>query len=622
MNLFKRLITCAVFSTAVVGWVGVQALPPVDRSAVIVFINGKKYYIHTVKAGDTLYSIAKAYEVTESVIRECNPSAADGLKIDQTIKIPVPEKVQAEARAEKKRKREYLNHKIKSGETLYGIARDYNISVATLMEDNPDVNPQTLTIGQTLWVRKAEIGSSSEQEAKDDMAEYAENLNKAADDGYIYHVVMPGETVYSLARRYGLTENEFVAMNDVDGGLKSGSVVRVPDPDHNIKQVAEIVEAEAAKDAAAGDAAHRSGNVSFRAIESDRPLNIALMLPLEVGSKPNASYVEFYQGFLLGLERLKEEGRGAVNLTLYNTGHDQLKVQQIVRDGAFASTDLIVGPVYEDELNPVVEFAEEKGVPVVSPLANLSAVESPVIYQLSPAPETKYDKIDNLIDGGRDIYLIYASSNDSEFEREILAELEGKSRYSYTYSYNQKSIFTPRDGSSPAISDMADVLKGERPCLFIVLANSEIDVDRILGTISSANTSIVERGTKSAQYVVLGTSRWGRFNNIDHTSFFNNNVVMISTYHAKRDSAAVRDFDSRYIEAYSMLPSLYSYRGYDAAMIFGEGMRSDIDYRMLDKRYIPLQTEYKFRQSGEGCRYVNQEWMRVNYNSNYTITLE
>lgn len=621
MNLFKRLITLAVFSTAVVGWAGVQALPPVEKTPVIVFINGKKYYIHTVKSGDTLYSIAKAYEVSEAVIKECNPGAADGLKIDQTIKIPVPEKVQAEARAEKKRKREYLSHKIKAGETLYGIARDYNISVATLMEDNPDVNPQALNVGKSLWVRKAEIGSSSEQEAKEDMAEYADNLNKATDDGYIYHVVMPGETIYSLARRYGITENEFVAMNDVDGGLKSGAVVRVPDPDRNAKEVAELAQAEAADQ---NQAEQNRGNVdvAFRSIPPSEPLDIALMLPLEVSSKPNASYVEFYQGFLLGLEHLKEEGRGAVNLTVYNTGHDQLKVKEIVDNGAFDATDLIVGPVYEDELKPVVDFAEKRGVPVVSPLANLSAVKSPVLYQLSPAPEKKYAKIGNLIDGGRDIYLIYASSNDSEFEREIIAELEGKSRYSYTYSYNQKSIFTPRDASSPAIADMADVLKGERPCLFIVLANAETDVDRILATISSANTSIVERGTKSAQYVVLGTSRWGRFNNIDHTSFFNNNVVMISTYHAKRDSAAVRDFDSRYIKSYGTLPSLYSYRGYDAAVIFGAGMRSDIDYRMLDKRYVPLQTEYKFLQSGENGLYVNQEWMRVNYNSNYTITLE
>lgn len=97
---------------------------------------------------------------------------------------------------------------------------------------------------------------------------------------------------------------------------------------------------------------------------------------------------------------------------------------------------------------------------------------------------------------------------------------------------------------------------------------------------------------------------------------------MISTYHAKRDSALVREFDSRYIEAYKMLPSLYAYRGYDTAMIFCGGMRSDIEYNMLDKRYSPLQTGYKFFQTEVGGKYINREWVRINYNNNYSITLE
>ena len=435
--------------------------------------------------------------------------------------------------------------------------------------------------------------------------------------------IVVGVTEISMTKN---VQNAVEALGALNNGLtpadlKAGAMIRVPGKSDD---TAPGTLAEESRDSVSSSLHEMAESAEFKALRRSEVLDIALLLPLTTGNKTaaNPNYLEFYQGFLLGLEELKEQGRGAVNLTLYNTAHDQLKVQQIVGSEGFASTDLIVGPVYEDELKPVVDFAEANGVPVVSPLANLSAVESPTLFQLAPAAENKYDKIDNLIDGGRDIYLIYASANDGEFEKEILAELEGKPRYSYTYSYNQRSIFTPRDASSPAISDMADVLKGERPCLFIVLANSETDVDRILGTISSANTSIVERGTKSAQYVVLGTSRWGRFNNIDHTSFFNNNVVMISTYHAKRDSEAVRDFDSRYIETYGMLPSLYSYRGYDAAMIFVAGMRSDIEYRMLDKRYAPLQTEYKFRQTGEGGRYVNQEWMRVNYNSNYTITHE
>ena len=43
------------------------------------------------------------------------------------------------------------------------------------------------------------------------MDAYAENLNKATDDGFEYYVVKPGETVYSLARRFEIPEQEFAA---------------------------------------------------------------------------------------------------------------------------------------------------------------------------------------------------------------------------------------------------------------------------------------------------------------------------------------------------------------------------------------------------------------------------
>ena len=52
------------------------------------------------------------------------------------------------------------------------------------------------------------------------------------------------------------------------------------------------------------------------------------------------------------------------------------------------------------------------------------------------------------------------------------------------------------------------------------------------------------------------------------------------------------------------------------------GMRSDIEYNMLDKKYAPLQTGYKFYQTEVGGKYINREWVRINYNSNYSITLE
>lgn len=619
MRIFQRVITICLI-VASLSAVATEYMPDIAKSKVIVFINGKKYYVHTVKSGDTLYSMSKAYGVSEDAIKECNPTVADGLKLDQTVKIPVADNAIADAREVKKRKKEFVEHKIRGGETLYSIARDYNISVNTIREDNPGLNPQSLSIGQSLWVRKSDMGSSSEKEAQAEMDAYADNLNKATDDGFEYYVVKPGETVYSLARRFEITEQEFAANNDIAGGLKAGAVIRIPIKDEeNVNQMekkADVPESELIA------AQSSDENIIFRALPSDQTLNIALMLPFNVESKPNSSYVEFYQGFLLGLEKMKQEGRGESKLTVYNTEHNPVKVQNIVKSPAFEGTNLIIGPVYEDELSPVLQYARANSTPVVSPLADIKAVKSPAIYQLSPDPAKKYDKIGDLIDGGRDIYLIYADSFDKEFEGEVLALLKDKPYAAYTYSFNQKSIFTPRNSAARQIEVMDDILKEEKPCLFVVLANKETDVDRILGTISSSKVAITEKSEKSAPYVVLGTSRWGRFNNIDHTTYFNNNVVMISTYHAKRDSQVVREFDSRYIEAYNSLPSLYAYRGYDAAVIFCTGMRSDIDYNMLDKKYTPLQTSYQFSHKGEGDKYVNQEWMRINYNSNYTITIE
>ena len=615
MKIFKRFIAAGLIFSTLSG--AAVELLPVEKSPVIVFINGKKYYVHTVKSGDTLYSIAKAYEVGENDIRECNPNVGDGLRIDQTVKIPVPASALIKANAEKKRKKDYIVHKVKAGLTLYAIARDYNISVAQLREDNPSVNPQALSVGESLWIRRTAIGSSTEQQAQAEMAEYTNNLNKAtSDDGFDHHVVQPGETIYSLSRRYGITEAEFAQLNDVSQGLKAGAIIRIP----KAKEAEQVIIAEAENTPAQTTL---NTEITFQKLDNSQDLNIALMLPMNINSKPNASYVEFYQGFLLGLDEIKQSGNGNTKLTVYNTAHDQLKVQQIVGSTMFEGTNLIVGPVYEDELNPVLQYAHKNSVPVVSPLANISAVQSPALYQLSPAPEKKYEKIGNLLDGGRDIYLIYASSNDKEFEQEIIKELHGRPYSAYNYSFaDQKSTFTPRNAEARAIESMDDILKSEKPCLFIVLANAETDVDRILGTISSSKVALTDRSEPSAQYVVMGTSRWGRFNNIDHTSYFNNNVVMISTYHAKRDSKAVRDFDSRYIDAYGALPSLYAYRGYDTAMIFCAGMRGDIEYNMLDKRYTPLQTTYKFVRGNAGERYVNQEWVRVNYNSDYTITIE
>ncbi len=58
------------------------------KSATIVYINGAKYYIHTVQAGETLYGLSKAYEVGEKVILQHNPAAAQRLRAGRASRSP------------------------------------------------------------------------------------------------------------------------------------------------------------------------------------------------------------------------------------------------------------------------------------------------------------------------------------------------------------------------------------------------------------------------------------------------------------------------------------------------------------------------------------------------------
>ena len=58
------------------------------------------------------------------------------------------------------------------------------------------------------------------------------------------------------------------------------------------------------------------------------------------------------------------------------------------------------------------------------------------------------------------------------------------------------------------------------------------------------------------------------------------------------------------------------------AMIFAPAMFSDIEYDLEQKLYTPLQTSYRFERNPESGNHVNRNWMRVNYQNDFTITIE
>ncbi len=597
----RKFLCILLLLVAAAGTVSAQE----GRSNSIVYIGGVRFYVHTVVAGQTLSSLSRLYEVDTATLLKHNPAAADGLKIDQTIKIPFTAKTGKAAAADRKTKRNFTTHRVAKGETLYSIARRYEISVPVLLEDNPSADPSHLSIGQELRIRKKAVGKADDEQTLREMDHYADRMTDAADDGYIYRVVQPKETVYSLSHKYGMTEAEFIALNGLEGKtLQAGAIIKVPAPEKQAEAPATEPQ-QPAQPPVFDDAV-------FRAVSPSQPLEVALLLPVAAETRlpVNTRFLDFYQGFLIGLQEVKQRGY-SVNVTLYNTARDSLKMARIIASDEFRRAQLIVGPVYEEELQQVVAYAQMHGIPVVTPLAEIASVHSPVLFQMAPASPHKFDKLVDLLGEDRHVTVIRPSKVDKDFEAELLPLLSNKSYTDHKYSYHLGA-------ENAEANDLSPLITRHPKNLFIVTASEELDVDRILASLASAATNILARTGTAPDFVVLGSPKWSHFQSVDRSTFFKNRVVMLTSY-AKHSTEATEAFDRRYLEAFGQLPSMYSCRGYDAAVIFCKGMFDDIQYNMGGRRYAPLQTVYSFERSARGT-WVNREWMRLDYNKDFTVT--
>ncbi len=136
---FLIFVFIIIFNSSILS-LQAQDNPLKNKSNQIEVVNGKKYYLHTVLKKQTLYAIAKAYEVTVDTILSVNPEAKQGIKTDQVLKIPVMGE-----------KKDVVYHKVEAKETLYAIAKQYELTVDDLTIANPELS-NGLKVGQIIKI--------------------------------------------------------------------------------------------------------------------------------------------------------------------------------------------------------------------------------------------------------------------------------------------------------------------------------------------------------------------------------------------------------------------------------------------------------------------------------------
>jgi LysM repeat protein len=146
-----------------------------------------EYITYTVKSGDNLYSIAKAYNTTVDAIKNLNNLTTTSLSLNQVLKLPITTTTPITPT-------EYINYAVKSGDNLYSIARAYNTTVDAIMKLN-NLTSTSLSLGQTL-----KIPSTSTA---------------------IKYIVKSGDNLYSIASKFNTTVDAIKAKNNLTSNLLS-----------------------------------------------------------------------------------------------------------------------------------------------------------------------------------------------------------------------------------------------------------------------------------------------------------------------------------------------------------------------------------------------------------------
>jgi LysM repeat protein len=178
-------------------------------------INGKVFVIHKVDEKETLFAISRRYRTTVDAIIEYNKEAGDGLEIGQVLKVPYTPKAVY-------RPSEGIIHTVAAKETMYFISKKYGVTMEEIRQWNKLADNATLSIGQELVIKK-----------KTTAAPVKPGNEVISRKGI--HTVGPGETVFSIVRLYGITQQQLKDWNNLEGTeLKIGQTLFVAQPEKAI----------------------------------------------------------------------------------------------------------------------------------------------------------------------------------------------------------------------------------------------------------------------------------------------------------------------------------------------------------------------------------------------------
>jgi LysM repeat protein len=519
--------------------------------------------------------------------------------------------------------KKFIQYKVIQGETMRVIAKKLDMKTKDLRRLNPDIssNPKvnTVIIIPNTRLKKVKTKITNTKSSKDllDSEDTAEEelgvtlisekekkrnlLLIALEKEFKIHEVKKGDTFFSVTRFYNVTREELILLNpELLEGLKLGQLIK-------IMPIEEVFEED--------DFLYKDE------IESGISIKAAIMLPFRASeldtlsaseifeNSPLANYVsDFYLGAEIAIDSLRKQGI-ALDITVFDTGKNSTRIDSIIATNSLEENDVIIGPMYSEE----VQFLAEKvNTPIVFPVSSKKQSELTARNIVKTAPSKKLfrEKLlayieENFLDGN--IIIVgddTPESNDNNSSiKNILAIRD---------SIDSLSVIIPENGYIKKEKFTA-VLKPNMKNLVVMTTSNNIIV-------ASAINSLISLPEETAA-TVFTFDKTSVFNKIDNEKLAQLGFTYVSDEYVRDDALKARTFNRKYLAKNGALPSFYATKGFDITYDILMRLASGTDLKSTFDAGYSYRVESKFDYTDRVEKATqNKGLFMVQYNSDLTLT--
>jgi len=500
---------------------------------------------HSVKAGESIDSIAKLYKISTADIYTLNPDLTSILVVDSVLFIPESTLGKLNNLVVERELDSYKVHKVRRKETLFSIAQKYDISIEDLKTHNESLQHKKLRRGKKIYIPV-----------------FKNNKKQIEEDQFSYYTVKASEGYYRLEKKLGLSKKLLLTLNPEleKVGLKLGMVLKVPKS--SIKNTENTL----------------ISTTSLRDSLLDlSPKNLALLLPFKTKSiSINSSklarkqlrrdgYIniatDFYSGAVIAIDSAKRLGI-SVNLDIFDTNAKAIDLRAILNQNNFSKFDAVLGPITLENLELTAEYFLSDSIPVVSPFVKS---KSSYLNLFQTIPDTEWL---------RNKMVSYVKTDTIPHQTLIIYDSKSKATAKYL-----KTIFPSATLMNSKIDnkgveqfylsteDVQNVLLSGRTIVFLE-SDNESFISNVTSMLNAMNgITIKERSKRKIEReIILMTTSYNKSFEGLYVSNYDLSNLNFHYPSVNHNMELSETFKQKYLTQFGTFPNKYAIRGFDLTL--------------------------------------------------------